>query len=56
MPLSPRSASLAPFFNPQGIAVIGASRDPIKLSYGVVRNLLDPERPYPKSDRSHVVL
>ena len=27
------------FFNPQGVAVIGASADPAKLSYGVVRNL-----------------
>ncbi len=27
------------FFNPQGIAVIGASADPTKLSYGVVHNL-----------------
>jgi acetyl coenzyme A synthetase (ADP forming)-like protein len=28
------------FFNPQGIAVIGASSDPAKLSYGVVHNLI----------------
>ncbi|MGQ9491008.1 MAG: acetate--CoA ligase family protein [Anaerolineae bacterium] len=41
------SASLAPFFTPNGVAVIGASRDPRKLSYGVVRNLIDPERGYP---------
>ena len=27
------------FFDPQGVAVIGASNDPAKLSYGVVRNL-----------------
>ncbi len=27
------------FFDPQGVAVIGASNDPTKLSYGVVRNL-----------------
>ena len=27
------------FFNPRGVAVIGASADPAKLSYGVVRNL-----------------
>ncbi len=27
------------FFNPQGVAVIGASADPAKLSYGVVHNL-----------------
>ncbi len=28
------------FFNPQGIAVIGASGDPTKLSYGTVHNLI----------------
>ena len=46
-PLPFRSASLAPFFAPNGVAIIGASRDPSKLSYGVVRNLVDPERGYP---------
>lgn len=30
---------LDPFFKPQGVAVIGASRNPHKLGYGVVRNL-----------------
>lgn len=45
--LAERSASLAPFFSPNGVAVIGASRDPSKLSYGVIRNLTDPERGYP---------
>jgi acetate---CoA ligase (ADP-forming) len=30
---------LDPFFNPTGIAVIGASTDPHKLGHGVVRNL-----------------
>ncbi|MFN2283857.1 MAG: acetate--CoA ligase family protein, partial [Anaerolineae bacterium] len=29
------------FFNPQGIAVIGASANPAKLSYGVVHNLIN---------------
>ncbi|MGC9396737.1 MAG: acetate--CoA ligase family protein [Anaerolineae bacterium] len=28
------------FFNPQGVAVIGASANPAKLSYGVVHNLI----------------
>ncbi len=42
-----RSASLAPFFTPNGVAIIGASRDPSKLSYGVVRNLVDPDHGYP---------
>ncbi len=32
---------LEPFFNPRGVAVIGASRDPHKLGYGVVRNLME---------------
>lgn len=45
--LPDRSASLAPFFTPKGVAVIGASRDPNKVSYGVVRNLVDPKRGYP---------
>ena len=45
--LPERSASLTPFFTPKGVAVIGASRDPSKLSYGVVRNLVDPEHGYP---------
>ncbi len=45
--LPSRSASLAPFFKPDGVAIIGASRDPSKLSYGVIRNLADPERGYP---------
>ena len=47
MNLPPRSASLTPFFTPRGVAVIGASRDPGKLSYGVMRNLVDPEHGYP---------
>ncbi len=44
--MNERSTSLQPFFTPDGVAVIGASRDPSKLSYGVVRNLVDPERGY----------
>jgi acetyltransferase len=32
--------SLKPFFSPQGVAVIGASLDPTKLGYGLVRNLV----------------
>jgi len=30
-----------PFFKPVGVAIIGASRDPNKLGYGVVRNLTE---------------
>jgi acetyl coenzyme A synthetase (ADP forming)-like protein len=44
--LPPRSASLEPFFTPKGVAVIGASRDPSKLSFGVLRNLTDAECGY----------
>jgi len=32
--------SLKPFFSPQGIAVIGASQNPVKLGYGLARNLV----------------
>ena len=34
------SSSLAPFFAPRGVAVIGASHDPTKLGYGLARNLV----------------
>ena len=33
-------SSLAPFFDPQGVVIIGASRDPTKLGYGLARNLV----------------
>lgn len=32
--------SLTPFFNPHGVAIIGASLDPTKLGYGLSRNLV----------------
>lgn len=32
--------SLIPFFSPKGIAVIGASQNPLKLGYGLARNLV----------------
>jgi acyl-CoA synthetase (NDP forming) len=32
--------SLAPFFSPRGVAVVGASSDPYKLGYGLARNLV----------------
>ena len=32
--------TLAPFFTPRGIALIGVSQDPTKLGYGLARNLL----------------
>ena len=31
---------LSPFFSPQGIAIIGVSREPAKLGYGLARNLI----------------
>lgn len=33
--------SLAPFFTPKSVAIIGASRNPHKLGFGVIRNLLE---------------
>ena len=33
-------SSLAPFFTPAGIALIGVSHDPSKLGYGMARNLI----------------
>lgn len=32
-------SSLAPFFEPKGVAIIGASSSPDKLSYGVLKNM-----------------
>lgn len=32
---------LEPFFDPRGVAVVGASTNPHKLGYGVVRNLVE---------------
>jgi acetyl coenzyme A synthetase (ADP forming)-like protein len=37
--------SLAPFFTPQGIALIGVSQDPTKLGYGLARNLVQSAYP-----------
>ena len=34
------TTSLAPYFLPRGIAVVGASTDPYKLGYGLARNLV----------------
>jgi acetate---CoA ligase (ADP-forming) len=33
-------ATLSPFFNPQGVVVVGASADPAKLGHAVARNLV----------------
>jgi acetyltransferase len=50
---------LEPFFNPRGVAVIGASRDPHKPGYGVVRNLRDigfPGAIYPVNPATREIL
>jgi len=38
---------LLPFFRPRGVAVVGASRNPAKLSYAVVRNLATGAHRFP---------
>ncbi len=35
------TSSLSPFFNAAGVAVIGASSNPQKLSYGILKNLIN---------------
>jgi len=32
-------SDLAPFFSPKGVAIIGASQDPRKLSHGILKNM-----------------
>lgn len=39
------SRSLAPFFAPKGVAVVGATADPTKLGYGLARNLVQSNYP-----------
>lgn len=38
VPNSP--SSLTPFFAPTGVALVGATNDPVKLGYGLARNLI----------------
>ncbi|MEW6093361.1 MAG: acetate--CoA ligase family protein [Chloroflexota bacterium] len=45
MRLDPQT--LTPFFKPRGVAVVGASSDPTKLSYGIMANLLHPQHGFP---------
>lgn len=35
-----KPAELEPFFNPKGVVIVGASREPAKLGYGLARNLV----------------
>ena len=37
------NADLVPFFNPQGIVVVGASQNPAKLGFGLARNLIQSD-------------
>lgn len=41
------SPDLSVFFRPNGVAVVGASRDPQKLGHGVLRNLIEHRYPGP---------
>ncbi|MBK9712174.1 MAG: acetate--CoA ligase family protein [Kouleothrix sp.] len=50
---------LEPFFAPRGVAVVGASTDPHKLGYGVVRNLIEHGcrgAVYPINPAAHAIL
>ncbi|MBP7228151.1 MAG: CoA-binding protein, partial [Longilinea sp.] len=38
--MSAENSSLSPFFSPRGVVVVGASREPTKLGYGLARNLV----------------
>lgn len=52
-------SQLTPFFNPSGVAVIGASADPRKLSHGVLRNCLShgfTGAVYPVNPRAQEIL
>ncbi len=39
------TSSLTPFFEPAGVALIGASSNPRKLSFGILRNLVNSAYP-----------
>lgn len=43
--MSAESSSLSPFFSPRGVAIVGASREPTKLGYGLARNLVQSGYP-----------
>ena len=52
-------SQLTPFFNPSGVAIIGASADPRKLSHGVLRNCLSygfTGAVYPVNPRAQKIL
>ena len=39
-PIEASDPTLAPFFTPRGVVIVGASHDPTKLGYGLTRNLV----------------
>ncbi|MCX7682475.1 MAG: acetate--CoA ligase [Anaerolineae bacterium] len=50
---------LEPFFNPRSVAIIGASRDPEKLGYAVLANLINggyPGQLYPVNPKADEIL
>lgn len=60
-PFASPAQDLLPFFRPRGVAVVGASRSPTKLSYAVLRNLaVGPHRfpgpVYPINPQAHEIL
>ncbi len=53
------TSTLKPFFEPKGVAIIGASSSPDKLSYGILKNLLGygyPGKVYPVNPRADEIL
>lgn len=53
------TSSLNPFFEPRGVAIIGASASPEKLSYGIVKNMMDygyEGKIYPVNPRAEEIL
>jgi len=58
-PMSHSTSSLVPFFRPQGVALVGASRDPAKLGYAVLRNMVQHGYPgpiYPVNPKADEIL
>ncbi len=53
------TSSLSAFFRPNGVALIGASRDPTKLGYAVLRNMVQHGYPgpvYPVNPKANEIL
>ncbi|MCB9009125.1 MAG: hypothetical protein H6656_17495 [Ardenticatenaceae bacterium] len=44
---------LLPFFEPQGIVLVGASRNPMKLGFGLARSLVQSGPRWHGEDTSH---